>query len=83
MAGEAKERRGRVVPWFLHFLVLAVVAAALGLWVPFLLPLWWKPLLSFAALSSALFPLCRRSGVLFLLNYLVSAGVAVALVWTG
>ena len=69
----------REVPWIVHGLVVALIPGACLFFAPFLTPIILRLVLPFVALSTILFPLCRGSRTLFVLNYVVSAGVALVL----
>lgn len=83
MASEEKQPKKRDIPWLMHFLVLGLSGGAIAFFAPFLIPMVAGLYGTFAALSTILFPICRRSRTLFLLNYIVSAAVALVLFFRG
>jgi hypothetical protein len=69
----------REVPWLAHIAVVVLVVGGFAVALPPLLPVIGGTLATFAALSTAMFPIFRRSWAWFFLNYPVSAAIALVL----
>lgn len=80
---EAATQRRLCIPWLVHVAVLAAAGGGIALLAPWLVPLLARSFAIFAAVSTLLFPLCRRRVLLFFANYVVAAGATLYLLWRG
>jgi hypothetical protein len=77
------EKKRLAVPWVAHLALLAAAGGSVAFFAPLLIPVLAKSFAIFAALSTILFPVCRRRWWSFFANYLVSATAAVVIFFRG